>query len=192
MSEKIVIANQPILSRILNTYETNMAGWLLNRSDKEEDQSHTSDIDNSRFKNDFSVIWQEIRKAIDGYLQEIQNGNVQENTVRDLAMVMLTVLQEKELYDGSEKTTPISKTAISYNSDEIINKINQVFDAIGAYKYKVDTQAGKKAKQYEITIRSLMENALYGENKVTIQDFIDAEKARLDEKERRDGGIRNE
>lgn len=178
MNEFKINRDPSTLRRILNTYETNMAGWLLNRKDQEADKSHTRDIDNSRFENDFSLVWNEIYTMIDEYLQEIQNGNVQQNTNRDLATVMLTILQERQKYEENNGIKPISDTAISYDSDEMIEKINKTFEHTGAENLMVDLSTGITAEQYEINIQNLMGTALFGPNKVTTEDVSEAEKAR--------------
>ena len=53
------------LHELLNTYETNMAGWLLNRKTDEKDESFTQMISHERFREDFENEYNNITKTID-------------------------------------------------------------------------------------------------------------------------------
>ena len=51
------------LTTLINRYETNVSGWLLNRKDG-QDESHTKDIDNSRFKDNFKEVENKIQTIV--------------------------------------------------------------------------------------------------------------------------------
>lgn len=158
-----------ILQRLLNTYETNVAGWLLNRSKElEKDESHTSGIDNTRFKDDFKNIQTKIEDAVKQFFT-LQNGNTQFD--KEIAMVIKILLKEIDLYEGCEKTKPISKTKISFNVKELLQYANESLDVIGKTELKVDLDKIPSSKEYELKIQQLVKNALSGENAVTIEDI---------------------
>lgn len=59
-----------ILQNLVSTYETNVAGWLLNRDSSEIDDSLTSNINNERFREHFEQIEASIYTIIGEYIQE--------------------------------------------------------------------------------------------------------------------------
>lgn len=167
-----------ILKRLLNTYETNVAGWLLNRSNKEKDETYTQDIDNSRFKTDFDEIWISIKKTIDTYISQISQSQEQVNkkNIGELTRIMEIVLEERDLYQRSEETKPITKTKLSYDAQSIIENINQAFETLGASEYIVQTKEIPTAEQYKINMKNIMNNSLFGSNKVNIEDIQKVER----------------
>lgn len=167
--------NDPeILRQILNTYETNLAGWLLNRSGKEEDQTFTQTIDNSRFKEDFQDVWADINSIINGYI----DNAVDKKEVGDLTQIMQIVLEEMELYRDCELDTPITKTSISFDAKEILGRVNEGLDSLGVEQYKVDLENIPKLSEYQIKMKDIIKNALSGEDKITSEDIIEAENDR--------------
>ncbi len=172
--------NPELLGKLLNTYETNVAGWLLNRSTDEEDKSHTSDIDNSRFQDDFKSMWTKIQDTFNDYISFTQNEPTRENATQDLVRVMEIILKEIDLYKDCEETKPISKTHISFDARAIIKSINQAFDTIGVSQYKVDLQEIPTLEQYQINMKQIMQNALGGENPITPEDVKQAEIAQIE------------
>ena len=127
-----------ILKQLINTYETNNAGWLLNRA--EEDETHTMDINNSRFQEDFSNIWGEIKESINQYLSEISNNGQNKENVEELMNIINIILEERDLYEGCEEKKPISKTKLSFDAKEILEKANEGLDSVGASQYKIDLE----------------------------------------------------
>ena len=159
------------LQRLLNTYETNVAGWLLNRSgDIETDKSHTSGIDNTRFGEDFKNIQTKIEDTIKEFLVH-QNENAQSE--EEISTVIKIILNEIDLYKGCEETKPISKTRISFNAIELLQNANESLEAIGKSELKVDLNNLPSSKEYELKIQQLVKNALSGEDAVTIEDIYD-------------------
>lgn len=162
-----------ILQRLLNTYETNVAGWLLNRSEElEADDSHTAGIDNTRFRDDFKSIQTKIEDTIKQFLL-LQKGNTQSE--KEISTVIKILLNEIELYEGCEETKPISKTKISFDVTELLQNANKSLDAIGKSELKVDLNKLPSSKEYELKIQQLVKNALSGENAVTIEDIYETE-----------------
>lgn len=163
--------NTDVLRTLLNTYETNVAGWLFNRYDElEEDNSHTSEIDNTRFRDDFKNIQVKIEKAIKQFLLN-QNENVQSHN--EIYEVIKILLNEIELYRNCEEKKPISKTKISFNAKELLQDANETLDNIGKSEFKVDLNSIPTRKEYELKINEIIKNALSGKNAVTIQDIYD-------------------
>ena len=72
--------NLQILEQLIETYETNVAGWLLNRDTSEPDESCTSLINNERFREDFEQKENNIYELINDYiLQNKGKTDFQEN-----------------------------------------------------------------------------------------------------------------
>ena len=102
-----------VLHKLINTYETNMAGWLLNRSDEiQDDKSHTANVDNTRFKEDFKQIQSQIEDTVKEYFKESKENKISDNKISEVISILL---DEIELYEGCEETKPISKTRVSFN-----------------------------------------------------------------------------
>ena len=127
-----------LLGKIINTYETNVAGWLLNRDD-EEDKSHTKNIDNSRFEQDFNKLGEKIEKLALNYLEDI--SNYKDDKKGELIQVANIILHEQQLYKDSMSAgnrNKISATQMKLNTDKIISKLN-------------DTMYKKDMSQYQIS-----------------------------------------
>lgn len=165
-----------ILKQILNTYETNVAGWLLNRNG-EEDKSHTMSIDNSRFKDDFDQMWKKIENVINQYISIEENSTKTNPNVDELRRVMTILLEERDLYQGSEEVKPISKTKMSYDAVSIIQKVNKSLEQLGGKEYTVNLENIPTATQYKISMQEIVRNAL-GQAKITSQDVATADIAK--------------
>lgn len=149
------------LKQLLNTYETNVAGWLLNRSEDEKDESHTMSIDNSHFKEDFSEVWNNIYTLIDTYIQTMTNDGNGKNNRDDLIRLVEIVLEEIDLYKGSQETKPITKTSISFDAKQILQKVNQGFEDLGINEYKIDLEHIPTAREYRITTQQIGKATIY-------------------------------
>lgn len=170
-----------ILKHILNTYETNSAGWLLNRG-SEEDKSYTGEIDNSHFKHTFEEMWKNIDNTISEYINTATNNK----DTQDLVKIGMILLSEMELYKDCSEVRPISKTELTFDANKIVEKVNKGFDKIGESEYKINLEEIKTTDQYRIKIKDIMQNALHGENKVTLTDVILAERVKLQMEKRED------
>lgn len=111
-----------VLSKLVSTYETNVAGWLLNREPKGNDESFTQGINNERFRNDFETREVAIYEMVENYLNEaIQNGN--KTAVTQVLSIMETEIEKYNLFNIGN--TPISKTSMKFNAQAIIDGIKQ-------------------------------------------------------------------
>lgn len=163
-----------VLHKLINTYETNMAGWLLNRSDEiQDDKSHTANVDNTRFKEDFKQIQSQIEDTVKEYFKESKENKISDNKISEVISILL---DEIELYEGCEKTKPISKTRVSFNAQELLQEANKTLDDIGKSELKVDLDAKMTSKQYKMKIQKFVKNALNGEELITTEYKNDTEK----------------
>ena len=163
-----------VLHKLINTYETNMAGWLLNRSDEiQDDKSHTANVDNTRFKEDFKQIQSQIEDTVKEYFKESKENKISDNKISEVISILL---DEIELYEGCEETKPISKTRVSFNAQELLQEANKTLDDIGRRELKVDLAAKMTSKQYKMKIQKFVKNALNGEELITTEYKNDTEK----------------
>lgn len=170
------------LQRLINTYETNMSGWLLNRSeDISMDESYTAGINNERFKQDFKDVQLKIEQTISEYM-EAQKEN--EHSDKEISTIIKILLKEIELYKGCEERKPISKTKISFDATQLLKNANSTLEAIGKSELMVDTNKLPTSKEYNIKIQQLVKNALKGENAVSTEDIQYAEEFLKDANER--------
>lgn len=166
--------NTEVLHKLINTYETNMAGWLLNRSDEiQDDKSHTANVDNTRFKEDFKQIQSQIEDTVKEYFKESKENKTSDNKISEVISILL---DEIELYEGCEETKPISKTRVSFNVQELLQEANKTLDDIGKSELKVDLDAKMTSKQYKKKIQEFVKNALNGEELITTEYKNDTEK----------------
>lgn len=159
-----------VLKTLINKYETNVSGWLLNRKDG-EDESHTRDIDNSRFKEDFLEVEDKIQNIVEKYLDDVENSKYKmEDELTDIAV---TILNEKKLYEDSLSGGPdkkISGTKMSLDADKIVNKLNAVFEKKGMENYKINDDTN--LNQY-LKMKDIAKNAVCRE-RVSTKDVIDS------------------
>ncbi len=102
------------LKDIINTFETNKAGWLLNRKEG-KDESMTNSIDNSRFAPKMNEMELKIGELVKS---EMCKMNAEQR-----AEMICFFKEEKEKYDFSEKISEkkISATEISkYIEEELV------------------------------------------------------------------------
>lgn len=121
------------LTKIINTYETNRAGWLLNRDrefEREDEKkifhSHLTEkeYNNNRFEQDFNNERNKIIELVDRFLMK-ENINPQE-----VAYLRDSFIQEKSYYD-EKRSDLITKTTPSINFESYINKMNDVLKSQG-------------------------------------------------------------
>lgn len=111
-----------VLEKLISTYETNVAGWLLNRVPSEADDSLTNSINNERFREDFEQRESSIYDIIGEYI--LQNRG-KEDFADKLAVMSEIMQKEIDKYDliNIEKI-PISKTKLKFNVERIKEKID--------------------------------------------------------------------
>lgn len=163
------------LKTLINCYETNRAGWLLNRYQDEEDNSFTSSIDNSGFEKDFDVMAVEIETLVKGYLSSIKEGK-SDYKIQELASIMEILLKEIELYSECDKTKPISKTQISFEAYGLVKEVNDTLQVVGENEYMVDMDKLPSSEEYQLTMKQIVANALTGKNSIDIDDVARAMK----------------
>lgn len=64
-----------ILKEIISRYETNKAGWLLNRENK-EDETLTQSIDNTTYLSEFDELGKKIKNSIAIYLKQAKQDEI--------------------------------------------------------------------------------------------------------------------
>ena len=84
---------------------------------------------------------------------------------------MKILLDEIELYEGCEKTKPISKTKISFNAIDLLKSANESLETMGKGEWKVDLENLPNSKEYQIKIQEIVKNVLGGEKPVTIEGY---------------------
>ena len=141
-----------LLTNIINKYETNMAGWLLNRKQK-EDLSHTRDIDNRRFEDMFNDIGAQITEISKNYIEEMSTS--QKDKSSDLLSIAQTIIKEQQIYAKNDKEIgdkKISGTEMTKATSTIKAQLNEAFKQKGMENYIItsDTDYVKYIKMVEV------------------------------------------
>lgn len=109
-----------VLSTLISMYETNVAGWLLNRNPEKEDDSFTKMVDNERFRSDFetreTIIYEMVEQYIDQALQVGDNEKLVQ-----IASIMQTEIEKYDLANVGK--TPISQTKMKFDAQSILEQI---------------------------------------------------------------------
>ena len=134
-------------------------------------------------------MWGQIQEGIDAHIETISKGENGKEDLEELTGLVDIVLKEVDLYQNCQKIKPISKTEASFDYKHILEKVNEGFEKVGATGYKVDLENIPTAEQYQITIKELMGQALFGENRVSARDVEEAEKEMSEEKNREEENI---
>ena len=108
--------------------------------------------------------------------QFLQSYNGNEQSEQDIVKVITILLNEIDLYEGCEKTKPISKTKINLRAKDLLQSANESLDKIGEDEFKIDIDKIPKRKEYELKIQQVVRNALCGENAVTLEDINSTKK----------------
>lgn len=152
--DKLEETNDPeILSNIINKYETNVSGWLLNRKDQ-KDESHTQNIDNSRFKEYFAKVEQRIQDATTKYIEATKDNP------DSLTKIAETLVKEQDLYELSREAGPdkkITGTTLSTNARSIMTKVNAELKNRGMEDFVVKEDTN--LKQY-LQMKEVAKNAV--------------------------------
>lgn len=106
--------NIEILEELLSTYESNVAGFLLNRSE-EVDESYTSSINNQEYNSILSY-----KNKIYELVKKIIINSTNEDEIKYIQSVLIT---EKNKY--IRLSNNLSKTKISYDVDTLIELTNE-------------------------------------------------------------------
>lgn len=159
------------LRKLINTYETNMAGWLLNREGK--DSSFTYMINNSRFEQDFADMRILIEDEIYDYLSISDNKNITDSQTREVIDI---ILDENDLYEGCNEEKPISKTAMTLDARKILGQANRTLEFLGQDHLKVNLSGDLPTrKEYDHSIEEYVRSSLSGIDAVTKEEVNDME-----------------
>ena len=113
-----------ILHRLISMYETNVAGWLLNRDENVEDKSLTSSIDNSSLKYLFDEKRQEIYEIIKLYIDELRGTEEFDSKTKNLISILQSEADKYDLINLDY--VPVTKTASNFKYEYLIGKINMI------------------------------------------------------------------
>ena len=111
-----------VLAKLISMYETNVAGWLLNRDPNEKDESATASINNERFRNDF----EQREKVIYDMVQEFVSDRINQGDKETVSFVISTLQNEMDKYNLMDiDKCPISKTKMKLDAQSLIEFANQ-------------------------------------------------------------------
>ena len=132
-------------------------------------------IDNERFRESFDEEYQKITGTLNKYLDGIANQNIQAQD-KDLIRIMQIVLEERDLYAKCAERKPISKTAITIDTESILQKLNQTMKSLQLEDFSIDLENIPTALEYKrtVTMKKLMKNALLNQ-KITSEEVKGAE-----------------
>ena len=111
-----------VLQTLVSTYETNVAGWLLNRDPSEQDESFTAGIEHERFRADFDQREARMYDLIDEY---IRGAGTRPNARESLKQVASIMQAEIDKYDF-EDFDAISKTKMKFDAKSVLDRVEQV------------------------------------------------------------------
>lgn len=106
----------------------------------------------------------------------------------DLIRIMQIVLEERDLYAKCDENKPISKTAITIDTEGILRKLNETMKSVGIENFSIDLGNIPTALEYKkgVTMKKIMQNALL-EKGITMQEVKEAEKALSNENVKEEG-----
>ena len=177
--EFLKTGNVEKLKQLLSTYETNVAGWLLNRKKDYEDESFSKGIQNEKFRKDFDNEYDKILETLDVYLEK-------EIVPKDLARIIEIVLEENDLYTSMQEVAkPLSETEMMHDPKTILEKLNNSLLRSGNERYVVDISQSEKlpsADEYrkKLSMQEIVLDALGGKDKVGKEDIEGVDKAKKD------------
>lgn len=113
-----------ILKKLVSTYETNIAGWLLNRDLTEPDNSCTKSINNSKYMPIFEERENQIYSVIAQYCNT-QKGLPDEES--NITTVKRILIDEMEKYSSLGQVKELSSVKMKFRAEEIIEIIDKKF-----------------------------------------------------------------
>lgn len=133
-------ADVSILPKLVSTYETNVAGWLLNRDTSQKDESLTAEVGNERFREDFEARGQELSILIQDYITIIEASN-DVSKRKDLSVISKTMKAELDKYELANKNNNLlSKTAPSLDYKGILERVKNLDLDLGEASAPTATQ----------------------------------------------------
>ena len=190
-------SNIEALCELVCLYETNIAGWLLNKDENNpivqkgffkyvnEDGSdanpdRTANIDNYTLASDFMSRGVIINRVILNLIELAKTNPKIEEVTQDMGKVIQLMQQEMKTYaKANELGMPITQTKFSFDGEKIISSAQSVLANV-----PLDSKAGDSY----ISITDLTALCLHGENCVTSADLLKAEEQLSKAQENNVGG----
>ena len=116
--------NLDVLKTLISKYETNVAGWLLNRDEEVPDESAFTGIDNSRFEGTFAEVEGRIYKAIADYCTGEKASGSKDNIER----IYMILQAERAKYNGLNPGKVYPKVEMKFKAEELMGILNKRFD----------------------------------------------------------------
>lgn len=134
-----------ILKELISMYETNVAGWLLNRAPG-EDESCTKSINNDRFLPLFQEIEDKIYDALGKYcISQKENSNGLENifAIRDI------MTEELNKYENLLQVKELSKVKMKFRAEDIIQILDNQYKLLNGTTVKESENAQSEYTKIE-------------------------------------------
>ncbi|MBR3696995.1 MAG: hypothetical protein IKM97_01805 [Clostridia bacterium] len=103
-----------ILSSLVSIYETNVAGWLLNRDNSITDNSFTKGINNERFREDFEFLGTIIFKLLDEYISKLAEKQNNSTDISIIGRIISSELEKYRLANKDKISISVTKPSIDY------------------------------------------------------------------------------
>lgn len=113
-----------VLKTLISKYETNVAGWLLNRDTDIPDESLFTGIDNSRFEGTYAEVEGRIYKAIADYC----NGEKASGSKDNIERIYEILGAEKAKYENLKDGKVFPKMKMKFKAEELMGILNKRFD----------------------------------------------------------------
>ena len=115
-----------ILKKLISMYETNVAGWLLNRA-PEKDESCMQSINNDRFLPQFQEKENQIYDILAKYIVSQKSGD---NAIENITEIKDIMLEEIEKYESLLQIKELSKVQMKFRAEDIIKIIDKKFELL--------------------------------------------------------------
>lgn len=109
------------LSTLISKYETNIAGWLLNRDSTVKDDSLFVGIDNTKFLPQFNQKENDIYKAISDFCK-------QKASKKDIMKVVDILKSEQSKYNNLHERKNFPNLKMKFRAQELIEILNKKYD----------------------------------------------------------------
>ncbi len=113
-----------VLKTLVSKYETNVAGWLLNRDESVPDESVFTGIDNSRFEGNFNEVEKNIYSLIADYCNRENASGNKEN----IEKVYDILGEEKAKYSNLNEGANYPKMKMKFKAEDLMAILNKRFE----------------------------------------------------------------